>query len=51
MSAVQPIETPANGAVAELTFCIANWNMRAHLQLPFHIELEPAARAYLPERR
>ena len=36
--------------VVELTFCIANWNMMAHLLLPLEIELEPAAREYLPER-
>ena len=31
----------------ELTFCIANWNLMAHLLLPLQIELEPAAREYL----
>ena len=36
--------------VVELTFCIANWNLMAHLLLPLGIELEPAAQAYLPER-
>ena len=36
--------------VVELTFCIANWNMMAHLLLPLAIELEPAAHEYLPER-
>ena len=34
----------------ELTFCIANWNLMAHLLLPLEIELEPAARAFLPEQ-
>ena len=32
----------------ELTFCIANWNLMAHLLLPLEIELEPAVREYLP---
>jgi alkylhydroperoxidase family enzyme len=36
--------------VVELTFCIANWNMMAHLLLPLGIELEETARQYLPER-
>ena len=36
--------------VVELTFCIANWNLMAHLLQPLEIELEPAARQYLPER-
>jgi AhpD family alkylhydroperoxidase len=31
----------------ELTFCIANWNLMAHLLLPLQIDLEPAAREYL----
>ena len=35
--------------VVELTFCIANWNLMAHLLLPLEIELEPAAREFLPE--
>lgn len=34
--------------LVELTFCIANWNLMAHLLLPLEIELEPAARQYLP---
>jgi alkylhydroperoxidase family enzyme len=34
--------------VVELTFCIANWNLMAHLLLPLEIELEPAARGFLP---
>ena len=34
--------------LVELTFCIANWNLMAHLLLPREIELEPAAREYLP---
>ena len=34
--------------LVELTFCIANWNLMAHLLLPLEIELEPAAREYLP---
>ena len=32
----------------ELTFCIANWNLMAHLLLPLEIELEPAVQQYLP---
>ena len=35
--------------VVELTFCIANWNLMAHLLLPLEVELEPAAREHLPE--
>ena len=35
--------------VVELTFCIANWNLMAHLLLPLEIELEPAARDFLPD--
>jgi alkylhydroperoxidase family enzyme len=35
--------------LVELTFCIANWNLMAHLLVPLKIELEPAARAWLPE--
>ena len=34
--------------VVELTFCIANWNLMAHLLMPLEIELEPAAREFLP---
>ena len=34
--------------VVELTFCIANWNLMAHLLAPLEIELEPAVREYLP---
>jgi AhpD family alkylhydroperoxidase len=34
--------------LVELTFCIANWNLMAHLLLPLEVELEPAAREYLP---
>lgn len=34
--------------VVELTFCIANWNLMAHLLLPLEIELEDAAKEYLP---
>ncbi len=33
--------------VFELTFCIANWNLMAHLLLPLQVELEPTAREYL----
>ena len=36
--------------LVELTFCIANWNLMAHLLLPLEVELEPAAREHLPER-
>ena len=35
--------------VVELTFCIANWNLMAHLLVPLEIELEAPARAWLPE--
>ncbi len=35
--------------IVELTFCIANWNLMAHLLLPLEIELEPAARDFLPD--
>ena len=34
--------------LVELTFCIANWNLMAHLLLPLEIELEPAAKEFLP---
>ena len=34
--------------LVELTFCIANWNLMAHLLAPLEIELEPAAKEYLP---
>jgi alkylhydroperoxidase family enzyme len=34
--------------IVELTFCIANWNMMAHLLLPLEIELEPAVQPLLP---
>ena len=33
----------------ELTFCIANWNLMAQLLIPLEVELEPAAREYLPD--
>jgi AhpD family alkylhydroperoxidase len=36
--------------LVELTFCIANWNLMAHLLEPLEVELEPAAREFLPER-
>lgn len=36
--------------VVELTFCIANWNLMAHLLMPLEVELEPAIQQYLPER-
>jgi alkylhydroperoxidase family enzyme len=36
--------------LVELTFCIANWNLMAHLLLPLEIELEAPAREFLPER-
>lgn len=35
--------------IVELTFCIANWNLMAHLLLPLEVELEPAAREWLPQ--
>ncbi len=34
--------------VVELTFCIANWNLMAHLLLPLEIELEEPAKEFLP---
>lgn len=34
--------------LVELTFCIANWNLMAHLLEPLQIELEEPAKAYLP---
>ena len=34
--------------LVELTFCIANWILMAHLLQPLQIELEPAAQEYLP---
>jgi alkylhydroperoxidase family enzyme len=34
--------------LVELTFCIANWNMMAHLLEPLQVELEPATLQYLP---
>jgi alkylhydroperoxidase family enzyme len=34
--------------LVELTFCIANWNMMAHLLEPLQVELEDAMRQYLP---
>jgi len=34
--------------LVELTFCIANWNLMAHLLLPLEVELEDAAKEYLP---
>ena len=33
--------------VVELTFCIANWNLMAHLLLPLEVEVEEGVRAYL----
>ena len=35
--------------LVELTFCIANWNLMAHLLMPLEIELEPATKELLPE--
>jgi alkylhydroperoxidase family enzyme len=35
--------------LVELTFCIGNWNMMAHLLLPLDIELEDAAKEYRVE--
>jgi len=34
--------------LVELTFCIANWNMMAHLLEPLQVEIEPAMLEYLP---
>ncbi len=46
MPAVAPIGARAGRA----HFCIANWNLMAHLLTPLAIELEPAAKEFLPER-
>ena len=35
--------------LVELTFCIANWNMMAHLLPPLEIELEEPAQEFLPD--
>ena len=35
--------------VVELTFCIANWNLMAHLLAPLEIELEAGVSDYLPD--
>lgn len=35
--------------LVELTFCIANWNLMAHVIEPLRIELEEATKQYLPE--
>jgi AhpD family alkylhydroperoxidase len=34
--------------LVELTFCIANWNLMAHLLLPLEVEVEPAVRELVP---
>jgi alkylhydroperoxidase family enzyme len=34
--------------LVELTFCIANWNLMAHLLEPLQIELEEPVKAHLP---
>ncbi len=34
--------------LVELTFCIANWNLMAHVLEPLQIEMEDATRAFLP---
>lgn len=34
--------------LVELTFCIANWNLMAHLLAPLQIDLEEPVKAYLP---
>jgi AhpD family alkylhydroperoxidase len=34
--------------LVELTFCIANWNLMAHLLLPLDIEIEEPVRGLLP---
>ncbi len=36
--------------LVELTFCIANWNLMAHLLLPLEIELEEPAQEFLPDK-
>lgn len=33
--------------LVELTFCIANWNLMAHLLLPLDVEVEEGVRQYL----
>lgn len=35
--------------LVELTFCIANWNLMAHLLLPLEIEVEEPVREFVPE--
>lgn len=35
--------------LVELTFCIANWNLMAHLLLPLEIEVEEPVRDLVPE--
>jgi AhpD family alkylhydroperoxidase len=35
--------------LVELTFCIANWNLMAHLLLPLEIAVEEPVRQFLPE--
>ena len=35
--------------LVELTFCIANWNMMAHLLPPLEVELEEPAQEFLPD--
>ncbi len=34
--------------LVELTFCIANWNLMAHVLAPLQIEMEEATKQYLP---
>ena len=34
--------------LVELTFCIANWNLMAHVIEPLQIEMEEATKPYLP---
>lgn len=35
--------------LVELTFCIANWNLMAHVLEPLRIEMEEATKSYLPQ--
>lgn len=35
--------------LVELTFCIANWNLMAHVLEPLRIEMEEATKPYLPD--
>ncbi|MCH8025384.1 MAG: hypothetical protein IH866_01200, partial [Chloroflexi bacterium] len=40
----------AEQELVELTFCVANWNMMAHLLPPLEVELEEPAQEFLPDK-